>query len=91
MGVELHRVGNSEIAGHTLRDTAVGIDAPDLVGAHHREVQQAVRADLHGVGRGQVARQHSGCPAVEVQLQQSPAVAAFTDEQPALVKGDAVG
>ena len=70
---------------------AVGIDAPDLVGAHHREVQQAVRADLHRVGRRQVLHQHPRRARRQVEFHQAAAVAAFADEQPVLMNGDAVG
>ena len=70
---------------------AVRIDPPDLVGAHHRVVEQAVGPDLHGVRHRQVLEQHARRAAVEVELQQPPADPAFVDEQPALVDGDAVG
>ena len=91
VGVELHRVRHAEVAGDALWLTAFGIDAPDLVGAHHREVQQPVGADLHGVGRGHVLQQDPRRAAVEVKLHQPAALAALADEQPALVHGDAVG
>ena len=73
-----------------LRLTAFGIDAPDLVGRHQREVQQAVGSDLHRVGRRQILQQNARRAAVQIELHQPPAVAALVDEQPVLVDRDAV-
>ena len=91
LGVELHRVGHAEIARDPLRLTALsGSIAPDLVGRHQREVQQPVGPDLHGVGRRQVLQQDPRRAAAEVEFHQPSALAAFVDEQPTLVDGDAV-
>ena len=42
-------------------------------------------------GDGHVLQQHPRRAAAQVEFQQAPALAAFTDEQPAPVNGDAVG
>ena len=89
--VEFDRVWDTEIACDTLCFATIGVDAPDFVGAHHREVQETVRADFHRVGRGHVFQQYPRRPAGQVDFQQPPAFTTFTDEQPALVNGDAVG
>ena len=70
---------------------AIDVDSPDLVGVHHREVQQAVGPELHGVGRRHVLQDHPGCRAIQGELQQPAAVPALADEQPVIVDGDPVG
>ena len=48
--VELHCIGRPEVPDNPLGCAAVRVDAPDIVGAHHRVVQQAIGTDLHRVG-----------------------------------------
>ena len=51
LGVELHGVGNAEVSGRPSRCLPpIRMDAPDLVGAHHREVQHPIGTDFHRYG-----------------------------------------
>ncbi len=89
--IELHRIRHAEAGGNGFGRTAVKVDPPDFVGAHHREVQQAVRADLHRVGGRDIFQQYPRRATAQVKLEKAPAFPAFADEQPALVDGDSVG
>ena len=67
------------------------VHAPDFIGAHDGDIEFAVRADLKGVGHGDIVEDQAGRAAVAVQFHDPRAHAAFARDQAALMPGDRVG
>src|ERR1700755_3062468 len=89
--IELDRIRHAEAGGNGFGGTAVRVAPPDFVGAHHREVQQAVRADLHRVGGRDILQQYPRRATAQVKFEKAAAFPALADQQPTLVDGDSVG